>query len=98
MTKRKKIEREADQVDSAAGPEPVRNLRGLLAVYDALDLEDFPMQRVDVDYAVGDIDLDDEVGGTVAVHELTDSFSDKIEFRNPEEVIRALRGAVAARH
>jgi hypothetical protein len=84
---------DADRVDAAAGEEPVRHLKGMSTVLEALRAEDFPMSRADVDYAVGDVDVEDGRGGVVPVRQLTESVpSDR--FESAEEVVRALRRAL----
>jgi hypothetical protein len=83
---------DADWIDLAAGEEPTRHLQGLKTVKEALRLEDFPMTKMDIDYAVGDIDIENGKGGFIPVQELTELF-DTDEFDSPEEVIHALKVA-----
>lgn len=70
--------------------------RGFRYVAEALRLEDFPMGRHEIDYCVGDVEIEDGHGGFALVRNLTDGFGDKL-FGNAEEVIKALREAVSHR-
>jgi|GEM_PF-2544722 len=83
----------ADQVDSAAGEEPVRHLKGWRIVVEALRLEDFPMSKTDVDYAVGDVEVEDGRGGIIPIRDLTDLVK-KYEFSSAEDVTRTLHDAL----
>jgi hypothetical protein len=71
-------------------------LRGWRTVAEALRLEDFPMDRHSIDYAVGDVEVPDGSGTYVPVRLLTDRL-ERDEFRSAEETIRALQ-AVAHIH
>ena len=64
--------------------------RGMRYVVEALRLEDFPMGRHEIDYSVGDVEIEDGNGGFVPIRELTDKLGDRM-FRSAEEVIKALR-------
>lgn len=64
--------------------------RGIQAVADALVYESYPMDRHEVDYAVGDIAVEDGKGGFTPVRDLTDRF-EKDRFDSAEEVIEAIR-------
>lgn len=86
------IDQDADIVDEAASDEPVRHMQGLKTVKEALRLEDFPMTREEIDYAVGDIDIEDRHGGFIPVYQLTEYFQQS-QFENPAEVIHALKEA-----
>jgi hypothetical protein len=86
------IEHDADIVDEAASEEPVRHMQGLKTVKEALRLEDFPMSREEIDYAVGDIDIEDRHGGFIPVYQLTEYFQ-KTQFETPEEIIDSLKEA-----
>jgi predicted metal-dependent hydrolase len=70
--------------------------RGFRYVTEALRLEDFPMGRHEIDYCVGDVEVEDGHGGYAPVRNLTDRFGDKL-FGNAEEVIKVLHEAVAHR-
>jgi hypothetical protein len=83
----------ADIIDSAADDEePVRHLQGLKTIREALGLEDFPMSKEEVDYAVGDVDVEDGKGGFIPVYQLTERFKQNL-FDTPEDVIHALQRA-----
>lgn len=88
---------DADTIDRSI-EEPVRTIRGMRAVVEALRNEDFPMDLEGVNYSVGDIEVEDGKGGYVPVRQLTDMLPQStaghpgVEFRSAEEVIRALRG------
>jgi len=84
--------RDADIIDLAASDEPIRHLQGIKTVREALKLEDFPMTTSDIDYAVGDIDIEDGHGGYIPVYELTERFENS-EFNTLEEVVIALKKA-----
>ncbi len=71
-------------------------MRGMRAVAEALRLEDFPEERMDIDYAVGDIEVEDGKGGYVPVRELTEDLRGRT-FRSAEEVVRALQQVIAER-
>jgi hypothetical protein len=86
------IDHDADIIDEAASDEPVRHMQGLKTVKEALRLEDFPMNREEIDYAVGDIDIDDRHGGYIPVYQLTEYFT-TAQFESPQEVIDALKEA-----
>lgn len=68
-------------------------VRGMRAAVEALRLEDFPMDKTGIDYAVGDIEIEDGHGGHVAIRDLTDHIPAR-EFRSAEEVAQTLRAAV----
>jgi hypothetical protein len=67
--------READQIDEAAAEEPVRRLRGVNALVEAVRSEaweEFPMDHEAIDYSFGDIEVEDGHGGWLPVRDLTD--------------------------
>jgi len=86
------MERDADTIDLAAAEEPVRHMQGIKTVREALKLEDFPMSKSDVDYCVGDIDIEDGHGGFIPVYQLTERFKSDL-FDSPDEIIIALKEA-----
>jgi len=67
-----------------------RVFRGMSVVEEALRLERFPMSVQDVNYAVGDIELELGEGRFVPVRDLLDDTSDH-RFKSVEEVVHALR-------
>lgn len=69
-----------------------RNAR-LKAVVETLRGEDFPMDKRDIDYSIGDMDLDGPDGTLVPVRDLTDRL-ERDSFSSPEEVMRSLQGAL----
>lgn len=69
-----------------------RVLRGLNVVEEALRMEDFPMTTDAVNYAVGDVEIDDGKGHFVPVRDLLDKV-DKNSFENADEVVQALKQA-----
>ena len=69
-------------------------LRGFRAVAEALRLEDYPIDKVGINYAVGDIDVEDGQGGWTPVRALTDRMK-RDRFSTAEEVIRALHEAIS---
>ena len=90
---RESYSREADQIDDAADNEPIRSLHGMRTVREALRLEDFPMTRSEIDYAVGDIEVENGFERPIPVRLLTDHFQVDI-FDSTERVIEALRAAL----
>ncbi|MDR3607227.1 MAG: hypothetical protein P4M08_07600 [Oligoflexia bacterium] len=70
-------------------------MQGFGAVQAALELEDFPMAKSDIDYSVGDIEVDDLSGGKVAVNIVTDYIPSR-QYHSIEEVMRALRAGLHA--
>lgn len=89
---------EADVVDNSI-EEPVRTIRGMKEVRDALQGEDFPMDLEGVNYSVGDIEVEDGKGSYIPVRQLTDLLSPSatqgvtgapLEFDSADQVIRAL--------
>lgn len=72
------------------GAESGESNRGIQAVEDSLKQEDFPMDRHAVDYAVGDIEIEDGRGGYLPVRDLTDKFGTR-QFESWEEVVRELK-------
>ena len=71
----------------------MRHLKGWRIVVEALRLEDFPMSKTDVDYAVGDVEVEDGRGGIIPIRDLTDLVK-KYEFSSAEDVTRTLHDAL----
>jgi hypothetical protein len=65
----------------------------MAAVAQALREEDFPMDKQGINYAVGDIEVEDGQGGYVLIRRLTDFMGEK-DFASAEEIVRALHKAV----
>jgi hypothetical protein len=87
---------EADQIDEAAGEEPVRSLRGTQALVEAVRSEaweEFPMDHEAIDYSFGDIELDDGKGGYVPVRDLTDHLSSD-RYGSADELLLGLSEAL----
>ena len=68
---------------------------GLEAVLAALQEEDFPMDKEDLYYAVGDLAVTDAEGRIVSVREVLDR-TEKARFQTVDEVAKTLRSAVVA--
>jgi hypothetical protein len=68
---------------------------GLEAVLAALREEDFPMDKQNLYYMVGDLNVTDESGGIVSVREVLDRV-DRSSFRSVDDVAAALRSAMRA--
>jgi hypothetical protein len=71
-------------------------LRGFRAVAEALRLEDYPLDKEGIDYAVGDIEVENGANSWVPVRDLTDRVR-REGFNSPEEIIRALHEALESR-
>jgi len=80
----------------ARGLQPREIMQGWKTVAEALRVEDYPMDRHSIDYAVGDIEVPNASGDLVPVRILTDRL-EQDEFRSAEEAIRALQN-VAGRN
>jgi hypothetical protein len=86
---------EADQIDEATD-EPVRRMRGNLALVEAVRSEaweEFPMDHQAVDYSFGDIELEDGSGGYVPVRELTDHLA-RDRYGSADELLTGLSDAL----
>jgi len=70
-------------------------LRGFEALAEALDAEDFPMDKQAVAYSVGDIEVEGRGGALVPVRVLLDRIPGD-QFGNVDAVVRALRAAARA--
>jgi hypothetical protein len=68
---------------------------GLEVVLGALREEDFPMDKEDLYYAVGDLAVTDGVGRIVAVREVLDRLR-KARFQSVEDVAQSLRETMIA--
>ena len=68
---------------------------GLEAVLAALREEDFPMDKQNLYYMVGDLNVTDEAGRIVTVREVLDRV-DRPSFRSVDDVAAALRSAMDA--
>jgi len=68
---------------------------GLEVVLSALREEDFPMDKEDLYYAVGDLAVTDGVGRIVAVREVLDRLR-KARFQSVEDVAQSLRETMIA--
>ncbi len=68
-------------------------MRGIDTVAEALGAEDFPMNKQDVAYSVGDIEVEDSRGRSVPVRIVLDAI-DQEEFATAEGVIHAIRAAL----
>lgn len=66
--------------------------RGFDVVEEALKQESYPMDDHEINYAVGDIEVEDGHGGFIPVRRLTDSISGK-RFDSAEAVVEALKKA-----
>jgi hypothetical protein len=65
-------------------------MRGIQVVIDALRAESYPMELEEVNYNVGDIEVEDGHGGWVPVRQLTERFI-RNRFYSAEEVVREIR-------
>ena len=72
-------------------------LTGLRTVTEALRLEDFPMDVEAINYAVGDIEVENGHGGSVPVRQLTDHFIET-EYQSAEDVIKQIHTLLHKRH
>ncbi len=72
-----------------------KNEGGLEVVLGALQEEDFPMDKEDLYYAVGDLAVTDGAGRIVSVREVLDRLG-KSRFQSVEDVARSLRDAMVA--
>jgi hypothetical protein len=68
--------------------------RGIRYAAEVLRVEDFPMGRHEIDYSVGDIEIENGDGEWIAIRELTDALGET-QFTSAELVIRALREQLA---
>jgi hypothetical protein len=68
---------------------------GLEAVLATLREEDFPMDKQNLYYTVGDLNVTDEAGRLVTVREVLDHV-DRPSFRSVDDVAAALRAAMNA--
>lgn len=66
--------------------------RGLEAVEDALRLESFPIERSNIDYSVGDMEVEDGRGGWIEINVLTDQLKDD-RYNTLEDAMGALIAA-----
>jgi hypothetical protein len=84
---------DAEQMEDAANTEEAgKPMRGLSLVEDALSAEDFPMSRTDIDYSVGDIEIEDGRGGYIPIRQLTENMR-REAFKSPDDVLRTLTAA-----
>jgi hypothetical protein len=77
--------------------EPTRSVRGAQALVDAVRseaLEEFPMDHEGIDYAFGDLEVEDGTGGYVAVRDLTDHLKAS-RYDTADDLLRGLREALA---
>lgn len=68
-------------------------LSGLDLIRDALRVEDFPMTREDLDYAIGDVEVSDTHGKWMPVRRVLDVVPQR-KFHSVQEVIDAIQGHV----
>ncbi len=80
---------DADTIDRAT-EEPVRTLKGMRTVEETLMLEDFPMTKSEIDYSVGDIEVEDGMGNFIPVRLLTDRIR-RDRFDSYMDVLRTLK-------
>jgi len=88
----------ADAADREA-QESVRTYRGIKILEEAIQAEandQFPMDRRGVDYAFGDIEIEDGQGGLVPVRDLTDALTEP-RYENGEELLQGIRQALHTR-
>lgn len=76
-----------------AEQESTGSMKGLSVVAEALRAEDFPANKEDLAYAVGDIQIQDSHHHWVPIREVLDLIPEK-DFRSAEEAVRAIRAAV----
>jgi hypothetical protein len=71
-------------------------LKGFQTVAEALRAEDYPLDVSGLNYAVGDIDVEDGSGSMVPIRDLTDRMPER-EFTSAEDAIRALHDVLDRR-
>jgi len=70
---------------------------GLRAVVEKLRSEEFPMDKQDIDFSVGDMEVEDGLGSTIPVRRVT-PFIEAQNFSAAEQVVRSLQGALQRRN
>lgn len=63
---------------------------GIELISEALRVEDFPMTREDLDYAVGDVEVEDTQGRFIAVRRVLDAVPQR-EFSTADEVVESIQ-------
>jgi hypothetical protein len=76
-----------------AHEQPDTGLRGIDAVAEALRGEDFPTDKQDLYYAVGDAEVEDGHGGWIVVRDVLDRVT-RDEFASAEDALREIHHAV----
>ena len=64
-------------------------IKGIDIVAQALDAEDFPMTIEEIDYAVGDIQVEDHDGKTFPIRDVMDKIDQK-RFDSADEAVAAI--------
>lgn len=70
-----------------------RAMRGMQTVAEALRGEDYPLDLEEINYSVGDIEVENGRGGWVAVRDLTEQFK-REQFNSAEDVMREIRRSI----
>src|SRR5438094_408798 len=76
---------------------PAHVLRGFRVVAEALRLEDCPLTKDDINYAVGDVEVPDSHGRYIPVRDVLDVVEHD-QFNSAEEAVQAIRTAVDTAH
>ncbi len=82
---------DADTIDRAVDEPVGRHVRGMQRLIRALRGEVYPLDRSGIDYAVGDIDVEDGSGGYVPVRDLTEELPVGVSFENAEDIFHSLQ-------
>jgi hypothetical protein len=88
---------DADAIDRAVDEPVGRHVRGMQRLIQALRAESYPLDRSNIDYAVGDIDVEDGYGGYIPVRDLTDELPPGASYDNAEDIFHALQAILNKR-
>jgi len=70
-----------------------KGTKGIRTIAEVLRAEDFPADKHDLAYSIGDLEVQDSKGHSIPVRVILD-YIEQSEFKSAEEAVRAIRGAV----
>ena len=95
--KLKPKDKEEESIDRLI-EEPVRHIRGIDALVDAVRSEaweEFPMDHHAIDYSFGDIEIEAEQGNYIPIRDITEHLN-REQFNTPDDLLMGIREALVS--
>jgi hypothetical protein len=96
MKKKSKSKKEDEEIIDRIINEPVRHIRGVDALVEAIRSEaweEFPMDHQGIDYSFGDIEIEVGQGNYVPVRDITEHLN-REQFNTPDDLLNGIREAL----